>query len=296
MSHRAPFVVMPAGSFHAMVDLGALARTLAPPELPTEPRSLIVGPHDLHVLHRLRARHRVTAADEIRADYFVWDSGEAPHRAMTKLGGVPYLPAAMAWPERDGTVGDFYAQLNFVDSKDLLPPLPGDVLLVFRFHDLAHTSWDQDLYAFVWVDLREQELVAPAAVRMSRNGARDPWPAMHGYRVRTYDVPSLVERVRSDDSMPRCGLHNAKVTKISGAATDEQSVYQPEVPPDHRFLGQITAVFPPVGVPWPMVDREAPVLAHGTPDYYAMMSGPGDGITCLYLDGAGAVRVVFSCG
>ena len=41
-------------------------------------------------------------------------------------------------------------------------------------------------------------------------------------------------------SIPDCGLHNAAVAKIGGAATDAQSVWQPEVPADWRFLGQIT--------------------------------------------------------
>lgn len=290
-----PFVTAPADSFHRCVDFGALARTLRGP-LPADPRSRIVGPHDLHVLHELRRRHRIAGPDQIPADFFVWATGEPPHPAMTKLGGAPFLPRSRPWPERDGTVGDFAAQLCFVDSRHLVPPLPGDVLLVFCFHDLDCTSWERRLYEFVWVDVQEQELTPLAAVRHSQNGARAPTPAFFGYRVRSYDVPGQVERVRTDPSIPDCGLHNAAVAKIGGAATDAQSVWQPEVPADWRFLGQITGIWPAVGVPWPVVDREAPVAAAGTPEYQALMHGPGDGITCLYLDGRGEVQVRFSCG
>ena len=289
-----PFVNSPAGSFHPCIDLRLLADTLKGP-LPADPRRRIVGPHDLHVLHSLRRLHRVAGAGEVPADFFIWATGEPPHRAMTKLGGVPYLPAAMAWPERDGTFGDFYGQLCFLDSKDLVPPLPGDVLLVFRFHDLEHNSWDRELYDFRWVDVKAQELISPAAVRTSRVCQGEPDPAFGGYRMRTYDIPGQVERIRADASLPSCHLHNAEVTKIGGAATDVQSVWEPKVPRDHRFLGQFTALWPAVGVPWPVVDRPAPVAEFPSPEFKALVSGPGDGVTCLYLDGRGDVQVNFSC-
>lgn len=99
-------------------------------------------------------------------------------------------------------------------------------------------------------------------------------------------------RIRADASLPRCRLHNAEVTKIGGAATDVQSVWEPKVARDHRFLGQLTAIWPAVGVPWPVVDRPAPVAGLPSP---ALTSGPGDGITCFYLDGRGDVQVHFSC-
>jgi hypothetical protein len=135
-----PFVVHRSGSLHAELDRVALARAFASEPVPAEPRDRIVGPHDVHVIDRIRERDGVRAPHGVPADWFVWGTGEGPYRAVTKLGGVPYLPTAMPWPERDGTVGDFYAQLVFADSRDLVPELPGDVLLVFRFHDLAHRS------------------------------------------------------------------------------------------------------------------------------------------------------------
>lgn len=290
-----PFVTAPAGSFHRCIDLGALAHALPGP-LPAEPRRRIVGPHDLHVLHTLRQHHQVTGPGDVPADFFVWATGEPRHPAMTKLGGVPYLPAATPWPVRHGTFADFEAQLCFLDSKHLVPPLPGDVLLVFRYHDLDATSWDRALYDFVWADVKQQELVAPAAMRRSRNGGATPTPAFTGYRVRSHDAPGQLERMRNDASLPDCGLHNAVVTKIGGAATDAQSVWSPAVPDDWRFLGQIAATWPAVGVPWPVVDREAPVGSYPDPEYQALMHGPGDGITCLYLDRGGEVQIRFSCG
>jgi hypothetical protein len=118
---------------------------------------------------------------------------------------------------------------------------------------------------------------------------------MHGYRMRTFDLPSPPDRTRSLPPRP-AGWDRVHATKIGGVASDVQSAWSPEVPADWRFLGEIAAVVPAVGVPFPVVDREAPLASHGAPEYRALTSGPGDGVTCLWLDGAGRVRVRFSCG
>ena len=288
------FVIKRPGSFHLEIDTSELGRVLAAAPVPETARSLVVGPHDLHVLNRHRLRHGVTRDRSIPSDYFVMASGDAPHRAMTKLGGVPYLPASVPWPERSGTVGDFYAQINFLDSKDIVPAVPGDVLLVFRFHDLDRTSWDPELYECIWVNVREQELVRAADVRCSNAGAKHPWPAMHGYRVRSYDNPSQIRRL-IDAGPTASDLHSAIATKIGGQASDRQSTWGPEVPADWLFLAQVTGVWVATDVPYPVVDRAAPVSPYPDADYQKLMTGPGDGITCLFLDSSGAVRVHFSC-
>ena len=110
------------------IDLSLLAKTLADVPIPREARSRIVGPYDLHVFDQRRKQQHVYGAEAKPSDYFIWASGEPSNRAMTKLGGIPYMPASLSWPHREGTAGDFYAQLNFMDSKDLVPALPGDVL------------------------------------------------------------------------------------------------------------------------------------------------------------------------
>ena len=69
----------------------------------------------------------------------------------------------------------------------------------------------------------------------------------------------------------------------------------PEVPSDYQFIGQITSVWPPHDVPFPMVDRAAPVSVIPDPAYERLISGPGNGVTSLYLDAHGSVRLHFSC-
>jgi hypothetical protein len=290
-----PFVRQRPGHIHPEIDLDELAKVLALKPLPAEPRRRLVGPHDLHVLEQLRRRRISRSPNALTADYFVWATGEGPHRAMTKIGGTPCLPASMPWPRRSGTIGDFYAQLSFVDSKDLVPSLPGDVLLVFRFHDLAHVnSWCEELYAFLWVDAEEQRFLDPQDVQRSRAGAAaGSWPALHGCRVRTFDDPgqlaSLLAKGHGD-----VDLLIGEATKIGGAATDCQSVRPPNMPADWRFLGQVTSTWPATGVPFPVVDRSTAICGPDDADYERTVSGPGSGILCLYLDGRGDVRVFFS--
>lgn len=255
-------------------------------------RERIVGPADAFAFEQLRAAHGIGGSKSpplaSNCDYFLWGEGEAPHRTMTKLGGLPALPAGTAWPTREGRAAEFFAQLNFADSKEFVPALPDDLLLVFRHEDDAElTSWDDELYDFVWVDPRTtQDFVRTEDLRHSKLSTNDAnWAVLHGYRLRNFDEVS--------DSAP--SLASGVATKIGGLACDMQSVHPPEVPADYRFLAQIAAVWPAIDVPYPVVTRAAPVAAFPDPDYESLMSGPGDGVLCLYLDRDDAVRIHFSC-
>ena len=65
-------------------------------------------------------------------DIFLLNLGEPEQRAVTKVGGLPYRAAGKPWPiAQSGAPMTFLTQFCFVDSRDLVPPLPGDMLLVF---------------------------------------------------------------------------------------------------------------------------------------------------------------------
>ena len=96
---------------------------------------IVVGPGPVAVNEQLRAEAIAAGERPVRrvpTDVMVWAMGEPTNRAVTKIGGLPYRPADVVWPtDENGEPLRFIGQLCFADSRDILPGLPGDVLLVF---------------------------------------------------------------------------------------------------------------------------------------------------------------------
>ncbi len=68
----------------------------------------------------------------VPVDRFVFGRGEPPLRHLTKVNGLPYRPAGLAWPhDYNGNPMAFLCQFCFADSRNIVGGLPGDVLVVF---------------------------------------------------------------------------------------------------------------------------------------------------------------------
>ena len=93
----------------------------------------------------------------------VWFVGGEPiDRCVTKIGGLPYRPARLAWPTAaDGRPLAFLAQICFGASRDLVGNLPGDVLLMFVPDEPGGIS--TELY-FEWFPLGLKRLIGPEMV------------------------------------------------------------------------------------------------------------------------------------
>lgn len=94
---------------------------------------------------------------------FLWSVLPPLRPYLTRLGGVPWRPAARPWPtNRRGKPCIFVAQFCFADSRHLVAPrLPGDVLLVF-FADWD--SWTGADIVLEWSDCTIEHPMAPRAV------------------------------------------------------------------------------------------------------------------------------------
>src|SRR5690606_31569077 len=140
------------------------------------------------------------------------------------------------------------AQLCFLDSLDLVGRLPGDVLLIFKFYSDRWTTWDSEMYEFRWVSLGAVDDLWSARDVPPRGIDNDA--ELYGCLVREFEFPGLAS---SDE------CHVFAATKIGGVPTDRQSIRPPEVPSGWRFLAQVAATYPVVGVDLPVVGWEAPV-------------------------------------
>lgn len=299
---NAPRVLHPDGAVHRSLEPASLDLVYGPEDVVNcrtgggsrageSGPALVSGPFDYWYLRHLREGIGVpslNAADLVTTDLFLWSTEAATNRAATRLGGVPYMPRSSRWPTRHGVVGSFLGQLNFADSRDLVPFAPTDLLLVFTFEHDAFSPWERDDYAFVWVDVAAT-VPLHAATDVPVDGLLQRHE-LHGIRVRSCEEPSLVARIRSVD-LPH--VHVIRGTKIGGCPTDDQSIEPPEVPTGWRFLAQLVHQYPSNDVPFPVLDHPQPVT-YLSPEFDALTGGR-HGTTCLYLDEHGEVRLHFTC-
>jgi Domain of unknown function (DUF1963) len=116
---------------------------------------------------RVLARYRLPAKPE-KGEAFIdvlqFVAGESVDRHVTKIGGLPYRPARLAWPVAgNGTHLTFVAQFCFADSRDLVGALPGDVLLIFGTENLIYDTVEnlaaRGELLFEWYPLGLDQLV-----------------------------------------------------------------------------------------------------------------------------------------
>jgi hypothetical protein len=146
----------------------------------------IASPIDIVAIERIRGRAFPESLAKAPADAFVFSLGEPRRRAVTKVGGLPYRPRAKPWPRGPGNDPmTFLAQFRFLESRDILPELPDDVLVVFVRDDNMYDS--EGYFHFEWYPLGLRNLVRPADVPPRQWQAAACW----GHRHRTVDYLDL---------------------------------------------------------------------------------------------------------
>ena len=112
----------------------------------------VTSPFDLYSVERLRDNLKLQKGAAIATDVIVWGKGAPRDRRVTKISGLPFWPKTRAWPaKKEEPVFQFLAQFCFLDSKALVPKLPGDILLLFVPQDKEDWIWDNSLIHFEWV-------------------------------------------------------------------------------------------------------------------------------------------------
>jgi hypothetical protein len=231
----------------------------------------ITGPGEMAVIEQIREALIAEGADlgrRIDTDICVWNLGESPQREVTKIGGVPFWPSWEPWPESEsGEPCTFVAQFCFADSTDLLPELPGDILVIYSEED------DYSELQYYWLSLEDaDDLVDPDSIPSQRWSIQPCYAVLH----RTADFPEAkyasLEQYLDQYPYP-FGLWSRwmlDATKIGGYWTergelaDPDSVDDPELREDIRrcnersrqmqdeFICQLGSLSG--GKPWPFLN------------------------------------------
>jgi hypothetical protein len=160
---------------------------------------IIEEPNDLAIVEQLRteAASAANLGMGYPTDVFVFIKGESRRRDVTKVGGLPYWPADRQWPRgSNGMPLGFLAQLNFSDSRDIVPQLPEDLLLIFAdLERINRYEIEDDILDFYWMPIQNCELISvsdiPKCVGINILGEPDEF-SVTPYRAelhRTCDYP-----------------------------------------------------------------------------------------------------------
>ncbi len=161
----------------------------------------ISGPYQIAILEQLREASYASlpGIKRVPTDIFIWSRGEPDQRMITKIGGLPYRAVESPWPVApSGTSMTFVAQICFADSRDIVPPLPGDILLIFTeaknwgdentpLYDFMGEAEDDSYLLFEWVSFNDYPLVAHQDIPATGLSIMPCYGTIH----RTWDYPQV---------------------------------------------------------------------------------------------------------
>jgi len=253
---------------------------------------VVAGPFHLYAVETLRDAHALRKSKAIPVDVFVFGEGEPKRRHVTKIGGLPYWPADKPWPKnRDGTPYWFMAQLNFSDSVDLLPELPGDLLSILTEDEDGWLEDDQASVHCFWQTVKRQDLITKKKFPKFEH----TYDYFEGYGVihRTADYPKSAAKAEKLAVRQSYNLPVLNATKIGGVP----HTIEGPVNVEGTFLAQLASIQPPPHVPYPWVNRRrAYDLSFDKNGIYGNQQMIGDmGSLYLFLQDDGEVRCTTQC-
>ncbi len=243
--------------------------------------SHITSPCDLCTIEWLRREliDQYVWGRAIPVDIFVMSKGEPENRFATKIGGIPYRPRDLPWPQGpNGRPLAMIAQINFTNSTDIVGKLPGDLLLVFG----DDSEGIVEPFHIEWQSLGMENLIRPTDIP---SDCIKIAPCF-GNRCRMMSFPDAVQK--SDSNYPICRgkdvwspywIPQFQATQIGRAPFGIQEGDYSET---EHHLCTISSVQPDKRRPYPWVNVPEPLCREGEwPD-------PGDELMigdlgCIYI-------------
>ena len=245
-------------------------------------------------------------------------SPKVAHRAVTKLGGLPYRSRDLPWPLHKSLEAPmkFIGQMCFLDSKKNFPPLPGDILLIFGYVDKWGLEiWEvEDPFIFEWVNLNDH---MPLVEENQIPSIDTSWEykELWGHLYRAYDFRNNAVR---DVSYGKTKVEAAKsvqiyssqrIEKVSGLRAwipgDDIFTYSAtkigglpawigcdeSTSEDDIFLGQISSLCTQRKVPYPFIDHY-PIFTKGSPLGFTPFYLPGGTSLYLFINSSGKINYI----
>jgi len=234
---------------------------------------IVASPYHLYSVERLRDEHKLRTGKAVPTDVFVFAQGEPKKRHVTKIGGLPYWPKNKPWPKSDA--GDpywFLAQINFSDSLDLLPKLPGNLLTILTEDEESWLNDDLETMHCSWHSVDEdEELITPRQFPKFRHDY--DYFDCYGVIHRTFDYPSAAKKASKLDVGQSYNLAVLNAVKIGGVPGFIQG--KEKIP--GTFLAQIASIQPAAEVSFPWINRQKPYdLGSGKNGIYGNQQTIGD--------------------
>ncbi|MDB6071905.1 MAG: hypothetical protein JWL81_3076 [Verrucomicrobiales bacterium] len=266
-----------------------------------DPRKLDTGeadsPNQVWARERLREKLNLAEVDKSPVDLLVWGIGGPDHPAGTKIGGLPVWPAGRPLPLEDRNDWEtpsplrFFAQINFADSLDILPELPGKVLSIWGGEEFPYEG---SVKTF-WLELEDLEFVTDYSPGF--DGDFMPSSPIFAALHRTWDRSrhqELLDETAAEEGVPveDCA-RSWMASKIGGRACRIQQ--DSGLGPQGFFL-QIKSVEPADGFPHAWVSEpELKIMGSKqtrSPKKVSLSLSDG-GAIYFFLSDWGAVETVF---
>lgn len=281
---------------HPRISLAELCKRY--PDRKDRCSGFVILPYDLAQLERTRKHALQDMSDgfgpAVATDVVLWRLGPPKAPYHTKFGGAPYRPADAPWPRYEGREMIFVAQWCFHDSQALVPPLPGDLLLLF-----ADVSGDSSLWLpgllpgtlhLEWqnlgIDQRNQRRVIPERAFPQRE--------LHAVLCRSFEYPLASDQL--EDALGALGhslpglITNSQATRIGGSTwfIQGRGPKQNEV-----LLATLSSIQFTPEAPDPFLDRTEPLSERECQELEFSLGDTG----CIYifLGKDGQVRVSWDC-